>query len=75
MSDPKTTFPEHSMIRLRHTISRDGYRIDAGTFGTVVHIYAHARAYEVEFSADVCVTLAPDDIEAAPAPRGLATLE
>ena len=41
-----TAIPEHSRVRLTRKVG--GW--PAGTVGTVVHVYPHCVAYEVEFN-------------------------
>ena len=42
-------FQEHERVVL--TVSRPGDNLEAGDVGTIVHVYADGRAYEVEFVA------------------------
>ena len=56
---------EHDFAVLTHTLPE--YGLVAGDMGTVVHVYAGGRGYEVEFTtADgmtvAVVTLKPEDV-------------
>ena len=68
---------EHAVVKARTAIYREDETVDAGTTGTVVHIYPKGAAYVVEFgageAAPAIVTVRPDEIEAITAPPKPAT--
>jgi hypothetical protein len=41
--------PELSVVSLARAIASEGGLLPTGAGGTVVHVYPHERAYEVEF--------------------------
>lgn len=40
---------EFDLVRLRTPLREDEVELPAGSVGTVVHVYANGRGYEVEF--------------------------
>ena len=61
-----TSFPELSLVRLRHAVKEGRRTIPAGTLGTIVHAYSDGIGYEVEFARPfrAVVTLEASDLTA-----------
>lgn len=54
-------FAEHEVVVLAHDLAQHNLR--AGDVGTVVHVYAEGKAYEVEFANGAGETLALATLE------------
>ena len=66
---PVTRFDELDCVRLLKAVEdMDGKRIEAGTKGTIVAIWADGEAYEVEFVRPIqaLATVMAEDLEPAP---------
>lgn len=63
---PKTEIREHLIVKLRFALAEHG--LPAGTAGTVVHLHAERKAFEVEFAGGKVITLEPMQIELVPYP-------